>query len=148
MTVPFGVIAGSRVAVPSGTRLVETLAVGDLVYSYNAASAELVERAITAIDRAVVQQLVAVETEGDVELRGCTPGMGVYDGFEDLFRGAGSLYTLSELVTWDGESLGRVTVLDMPERTVPDTEVFQLALEGGEGTWFADGVLLRHRGEG
>lgn len=141
MSVAFGVQPDTLVATPDGDRAADSLQAGDTVWSWDLAGGTKVARVIKRVHHTAEQHLVAIKAP-PLTLRGCTPGMGVYDVFEELFRAAGSLSTLSQVQGFEATP----EVDELSERTEPTT-VVQLTLEGDEGCWFADGVLVRHLAE-
>jgi hypothetical protein len=78
-------------------------------------------------------------------LRGCTPGTAIYDAFEDMFRAAASLSSLSEVVVRRDGHAAVAAVDAILEHHAPQTVVHQLTLEGTVNCFFADGMLVKHR---
>jgi hypothetical protein len=144
MPVAFGFIAGTRVSTPDGAANIEALGVGDRVIAWDLSASKAVSRTVAAVWSEPVDQLVAVDG-GEVALAGTTPGTAVWDAFEGTFRGAGSLSTAGELLVWDGPGAHVVPIEDLPERAADGAKVWHLTLDGDEGTFFADRVLVRHR---
>lgn len=144
MPVPFGFIAGTRVTTPGGAVDIEAIAVGDPVLAYDAVAGRSSVRTVAARWSDEVDHLVAVDG-GEVVLTGATPGTAVWDAFEGMFRGAGSLSSAGELLVWVGDGVQVAAIEEIPERSAPGTVVWHLTLDGDEGAFFADRVLVRHR---
>jgi len=77
-------------------------------------------------------------------IAGATPGLLVYDAFEEMSRGVGSLSALTELVVWTGDGVRSELMDDAVEETGAPREVLLPVLEGDEGAFFAGGLLVRH----
>lgn len=144
MSVAFGAPPDTVVATPGGPRALGALAVGDEVWGVEPIEGTLVPARVEAISGWSVEQLVAVQHDGGA-LRGCTPGTSVWDAFEESFRAAGSLSTLSEVWSLEGGSLRRREVRDAPEVTVPATQVLHLTLHHPASAVVFDGVVVRHK---
>lgn len=144
MPVAFGFIAGTRITTPDGAQHIEALGVGDLVVAWDLTASKAASRTVAAVWSEPVDQLIAVDG-GEVMLRGVTPGTAVWDAFEGTFRGAGSLSSAGELLVWDGPGVHVVPIDDLPERAADGAKVWHLTLDGDEGAFFADRVLVRHR---
>jgi hypothetical protein len=142
-----GFLPETSVATPSGDRPLSDLGVGDAVWAWHLGRGERVASAVAAIHRAqgpAARFLYRVEGGGRT-LRGATPGTAVYDAFEDMFRGVGSLSSLAEIRVEDGTEGGAVAPVDDAVEIHDDrAEVLHLTIEGDEGCFFADGVLVRH----
>lgn len=144
MPVPFGFVPETVVATPSGPRPLVEVAVGEAVWSADAATGTPVVRQVIAVHaESAVDHLVAVEAEGAL-LRGVTPGTAVWDAFEGMFRGAGSLSVAAELRVFGDDATAVSPVLGVDEHVRPGGTVHHLTLDGPEGAFFADGVLVRH----
>jgi hypothetical protein len=147
MSAVVGFLRGTSIATPDGDRTLGELAVGHAVWAWHLGRGERVARAVAALHHAggpAACFLYRVDAGGR-SLRGCTPGTAVYDAFEDMFRGVGSLSSLAELCVLGEE--GQVAVApvdDAVEIHVAEGEVLHLTLDGDEGCFFADGVLVRH----
>lgn len=143
MPVPFGFIESTLVRTPSGAVALGAVQVGDAVWAYDTAKSTLVRRTVQALHAEPVDQLVAVDAD-EVILTGATPGTSIWDAFEGMFRGAGSLSSAGELLSWADGTPRAVQIVEIPERAAPGTRVFHLTLDGDEGAFFADDVLVRH----
>ena len=140
-----GFVGNTPVATPSGPRAIAEIAVGDEVWAWSEATGGLVARAVLETSVAPANGLYQLLGDGAC-VEGCTAGTYVWDASEDMFRGAGSLSSLTELLVVDGVGVRRVPLADAIE--VPgEAEVHHLRIAGEEGAWFAGGLLVRHLGE-
>jgi hypothetical protein len=137
MSAVVGFVPECLVRTPNGDARLGDLVVGDLVLAWSP-KAGLVPRPILAVYVQPAEHLYRL-VAGPCVVQGCTPGTAVMDAFEDMFRGAGSLSSLAELQTVDGS----VALDDAVEFTRPGP-VLHLTLQGDEGNFFVDGVLVRH----
>lgn len=144
MPVPLGFLATSPVLTPTGPRPLGELDVGDLVLAVDVDARTLAPARVAAVRREPADQLVAIDL-GDHVVRAAAPGTGFFDAFEDLFRAAGSLSALSELLVWTGGGLEPRAVLEVPERDAPGAEVVHLVLEAPAAALIVDGVVVRHK---
>lgn len=140
----FGVIGETTVLTPTGPRPIAEIGVGDAVCAWDSVHRQVCERRVTEVQRGVSEHLYALAT-ASAQLAGCTPGLQVYDAFEDMFRAAGSLSALAELAVLVDGALQPEPLVDARELTVPDAALWWLITDGQEGTLFIDGVLARHR---
>lgn len=147
MSAVVGFLPETSIATPDGGRALADLDVGDAVWAWNLGEGARVARHVAAVHRAqgpAARFLYRVEAGGR-SMRGCTPGTSVYDAFEDMFRGVGSLSSLAELRVDDGTGPGAVAPVDDAVEIHDDrAEVLHLTLDGDEGCFFADGILVRH----
>jgi hypothetical protein len=146
MSVPFGLIAGTLVATPTGPRAIETLHPGDRVWAWDLSRRVAIEAPVVALHAERVDHLN--EIVGSVSrLRGCAPGTGIFDAFEEMFRAAASVSSLSEVLVWQEGVAISDPVDEVPEHNRPDTGIHHLTLGEDQTCFFADGLLVRHRTE-
>jgi hypothetical protein len=143
-----GVGTDSLVATPDGARPAGELAVGDVIWATDPAvkPAVISSRRVVAVTRAPTTRVASVVT-ARATLRTVAPGSMVWDDFDGLWRGAGSLSSLAEVLVRAAHDLVAEPVVEVPERelTGGGAEMVLLTLEGPEDGWFADDVLVRHR---
>lgn len=144
MSAPLGFVAGTLVDTPAGPRPVEAIAVGDEVWAFDLRAGERVARAVAELHQDRCRQICEVVADG-CTVRGCAPGTFLFDGFEQIHRGAASLSTLSELHAWTGDEGVAAVVLEVIEHRTDGTTVHHLSVDGPEACWFADTALVRHR---
>ncbi len=145
MSLPFGVPAGTPVLTPHGPRAAESLVVGDVVWAVDPVTQARTEAAITGITTWETDQLQAITYEGG-SLDALTPGTNVWDAFEEAFRAAGSLSTLSELLVESGAGdLAPRAVLTTPETRAPGTRVYLPTLARPHSALLVAGVVVRHK---
>lgn len=140
-----GFVASTSVATPDGPRAIADVVVGDVVWAWADATRERVRRVVVETARAEANGLYRLVARGAC-VEGCTAGTYIWDASEDMFRGAGSLSSLTELLVAGDDGVDRVPLEDAVE-IAGDATLFHLRLEGDEGCWFAGGVLVRHLGE-
>jgi hypothetical protein len=140
----FGVIGETTVLTPGGPRPIAEISVGDTISAWDSVRRCVCERRVTEVQRGASEHLYALAT-ASARLGGCTPGLQVYDAFEDMFRAAGSLSALAELAVLVEGALQPEPLLDASELTVAGAALWWLITDGEEGTLFIDGVLARHR---
>jgi hypothetical protein len=143
MSVPFGLIAETLVATPDGPKAIEHILPGDVVWSWNIETGEAGRAEVIATHREHVDHLDEILTASEA-LRGCTPGTGIYDAFEDMFRAAASLSSLSEMLRWTDGATEVQAVDEVAEHHRAGTLVCHLTLSTGHQAFFADGFLVRH----
>jgi hypothetical protein len=146
MPVSFGFVAGTTVQTPSGARPIEGLAVGELVWAWDLDHARAVAAPIVGLHTELVDHLDEVVGEAG-RIAGCAPGTGIYDVFEEMFRAAASLSTLSELLLWREGQPGSDPVLEVPEHLTPSARIYHLTLGADQTCFFADDALVRHLAE-
>lgn len=139
----FGVSPGTPIATPGGPVAVEALEVGQLAWAWDTAAGRPVARAVLRVDRGQSGTLYDVWCASG-RIAGATPGLLVYDAFEEMFRGVGSLSALTELVVWNGDGVRSEPMEDAVEQTGAPRDVWLPVLEGDEGAFFAGGLLVRH----
>ncbi len=145
MSLPFGVPAGTPILTPNGPRAVESLAPGDVVWGVDPNTLVRSPAAITGITTWETDQLQAIAFEGG-SLPEVTPGTNVWDAFEEAFRAAGSLSTLSEVLVDSGAGeLVTRAVLTTPETRAPGTRVYLPTLARPHGALLVAGVVVRHK---
>lgn len=152
MTVPFGFVPETLVLTPDGPRPIADLRPGESVLCW--ADDAVTVRSIVAVHADAVDHLVEVRLDpadghGPHRVRGVSPGTYLWDAFEEMFRGAASLSSLAELL-WCSEGGDAVArrVDETVEHHRPGATLHHLTLDGPESTFFADGVVVRHRPEG
>lgn len=144
MSVAFGFPAGARVATPEGDVPLGSIAVGATVWAADTEGRRAPAR-VAEVRRWTVDHLVAVRTASG-GLSGCAPGTNVWDAFEEAWRAAGSLSTLSEVLVDRGDgALVAEQVIETPERLAEGMEVAHLTLERPHAALLVDGVLVRHK---
>lgn len=144
MGVLFGVVGEAQVLTPEGPRAMGELQAGDRVLAWDSVHGKTCERRVVRMEQGTVDNLYVLVTE-TTRLRGCTPGLQVWDAFESMFRAAGSLSALAELGVLTDGGLRAEPLLDAEEQAQPGAAVWWLHTDGEEGTLFVDGVLVRHR---
>lgn len=144
MSIALGFAGTCRVATPTGARPLSSIGVGDEITTYDTEAGTLGTARVVQVHRFSARQWVTIDLDGG-RLTACTPGTGVWDAFDEIFRSAGSLSTLAELVVVDGTQTSACQVRDVPERTQPDTEVVHLTLASPADSLVVDGVVVRHK---
>jgi hypothetical protein len=140
-----GFVASTPVSTPGGARPIAEVSVGDAVHAWSESSGALV--VVSVVETRVCRANGLYRLLGDgAEVAGCTAGTYVWDASEDMFRGAGSLSSLTELLVTDGRGVRRVALDDALE-VGGEADVHHLRVDGDEGCWFAGGVLVRHFGD-
>lgn len=140
----FGVVSDTWVWTPSGERPIGELRVGDPVIAVAWPSGVEHVATVTALHAGRTASLYALVAEGST-LAGITPGALVWDAFEEMFRGAGSLSALTELVVRGEDGQHRVVPLaDAAERLVGEADVMTVELSGDAPGFWIGGVLARH----
>lgn len=147
MSTPFGLGLDTVVLTPDGGRALRDLRVGDAVCAWDAARRALVNREVHAVQEGTVDHLYTIGTP-TARAGAVAAGTNVFDVAEDMFRGAGSLSSLSEALVWTGSAADVEAVEVADEYAAPGTPVRFLSLTGDEGAFFADGLLVRHQGRG
>ncbi|MCB9664262.1 MAG: hypothetical protein H6732_09125 [Alphaproteobacteria bacterium] len=144
MPVPLGFPPEASVLTPDGPRPLGSIQPGDRVLAVDAEARTLAPARVVAVREEVADQLVTIETDGHT-VPAAAPGTGFYDAFEELFRAAGSLSALSELLVVEGQALEPRVVLEVPERDAPGARVLHLVLEAPAHALVVDGVVVRHK---
>jgi cysteine-rich repeat protein len=138
-------VAGTLIATPDGARSIESLRIGDAVWSYDR-QAGLVARTLHAIHRARARVVCRVELRGAC-IRGVTPSHPMYDAARDTYVALRDLSPEARLLlVRDGMTqalpIERLVVEEAPE---PSFEVFNLTVQGPEHNYIADGVLVHNK---
>lgn len=144
-------VAGTRVSTPLGPRAIESLRVGDVVWSYCFVERRPVARSVIALHRAREREARLVEIEGRPPIRGVTPTHPVYSPRDGDFRPASGLVEGGTVAVFcEGAELAIATVKSVRATEVgtPTIEVFNLSVEGPEHNYFADGVLVHNKEPG
>jgi hypothetical protein len=139
----FGVLPDTPISTPSGPVPVASLVVGQPVWAWDSAAGRAVVRPVLRVDVGHCATLYDLRCASG-RIAGATPGLLVYDAFEEMFRGVGSLSALTELVVWDSGAVRTEPMEDAVEETGAPREVRLPVLEGDEGSFFAGGLLVRH----
>lgn len=137
------VAEGTMIATPRGLRAVESLRVGDAVYSVDVETGARIEVAITAI-RSAARECVGIELAGGERLR-CTSDHPIFDPVGGVYRPAG------DWVMQPGRALLRLTT--QLERRSPTAasafvgllRVFDLTVGGEHHNFLASGVVVHNK---
>lgn len=141
-------ITGTLVSTPGGPRLIESLRVGDTVWSYGFAERCLVARPLIAVHRALVREARRVELHDGGAIRGITPSHPVYSLTNACYLPASRLAQGDTVATYRAESehgIARVSRILATEVSAPTMEVFNLSVAGVDQNYFADGVLVHNK---
>lgn len=136
-------VAGTLIATPRGPRPIESLAVGDSVWSYFAG--KLVERHVEAVHRSVERVVCKVSLQGAV-VRGVTPRHPFFDAARQCYTPLCDLGSNAQLLVFEGTkpSAQGVRSLEIEEASEPRFEVFNLTVSG-EHNYIADSVLVHNK---
>lgn len=141
-------VAGTLVSTPDGPRPIESLRVGDLVWSYGHAENRPVARPLLAVHRALAREARRVELDDGRALRGVTREHPVFSPTTGLYRPVQELREGDTLATYrDGaeHALATVTRVVATEAPAPAIHVFNLGVAGSDQNYFADGVLVHNK---
>jgi cysteine-rich repeat protein len=137
-------VAGTLVATPGGLRAIETLEVGERVYSYDHDTKKRCVRTVEAIHRDVVRTVCKVRA-GACVIRGVTPGHPFFDVAREAYFALNSLVKDSTLLPFESELGVGIDEVTIEESFAPQFEVFNLTVAGPEHNYFADGVLVHNK---
>jgi hypothetical protein len=141
-------VAGTLVSTPDGPRAIESLRVGDVVWSYGFAERRPVARPLLAVHRALARETRRVELAGGRAIRGITPSHPVFSPESGLYLPASQLAHGDTVSTYRAESepeIAKVSRILATEVPVPSIEVFNLGVAGSDQNYFADGVLVHNK---
>jgi cell wall-associated NlpC family hydrolase len=129
-------VAGTAVSTPDGTTAIEEIDVGDLVLTWDFATARLVEAAVTAVDRHVDADARSVLrlSAGDASLVG-TPDHLVHDG-------GGWISVIDAAALWRPGDDGPVAV--DAAQIGPRADVFNLHVNHPDHNYVANGFLVHN----
>jgi hypothetical protein len=141
-------VAGTLVSTPDGPRPIESLRVGDLVWSYALAEGRPVARPLIAVHSTFVREARRVELDHGRVLQGVTsehpvfsPKTGLYFPVSRLREGD-TVATFREDAEHALATVARVVATEVPTPTI---QVFNLSVAGGDQNYFADGVLVHNK---
>ncbi|HEU4411960.1 MAG TPA: Hint domain-containing protein [Polyangiaceae bacterium] len=139
-------VAGTLVATPSGPRPIESLAVGDEVWSLDPGVGELVRRRVVALHRGLVREVRTLRAGGR-SLRGVTPSHPVYSQTRAAFVPVRELREGEALLALEGAGAAPQTIdaVAADERAAAEIAIYNLSVEGPEHTYFADGLLVHNK---
>lgn len=140
-------VAGTLVATPLGPRPIDSLRLGDVVWSFCLVERRLVARAVIAIHRAFVREVRHVDI-GPHEIRGVTPSHPIYAPSAAGYRPARELVrgAAVALLEESGDvTVARVESVEATETPAPTIEVWNIGVEGPHHNYFADGVLVHNK---
>lgn len=141
-------VGGTLVSTPGGPRVIESLRVGDIVWSYGFAERCPVARPLIAVHRALVREARRVELHDGSAISGITPSHPVYSLTNDLYLPASRLSQGDTVAIYRAESepgVARVSRVIATEVATPTIEVFNLGVAGSDQNYFADGVLVHNK---
>lgn len=130
--------AGTRIAVPGGTKGVEDVGAGDSVTTINAEGVSGQTKVLSVF--VTRNRLLRVRTDGGTLVTTATQPLSLANG--DL-RAAGALQAGDRIHTWDGLKRRDVAVRDVTDAD-RNTQVFNLIL-GDSALFIADGFLARSK---
>jgi hypothetical protein len=141
-------VAGTLVSTPDGPRPIESLRVGDLVWSYALAEGRPIARPLIAIHHALVREARRVELDDGRVIQGVTPEHPVFSPKTGLYLPVSRLSEGDTVATYrDGDehalaTVARVVATEVPTPTI---QVFNLSVGGDDQNYFADGVLVHNK---
>ena len=154
LLLPLGVVAcshvdscfvkGTLVDTPAGPRAIETLQVGEMVWSFSLERRERVARRVTAVLASNARETRRIEAGGRI-IAGVTPSHPFYDVGRGIYREArdlkvGDLLAVGEQIA--PRAIERIEAAPLVEPAVP---VFNLTIDGPESNYFAAGVLVHNK---
>ncbi len=141
-------VAGTLVSTPDGPRPIESLRVGDLVWSYALAEGRPVARPLIAIHTALVREARRVALDDGQVIRGVTPEHPVFSPTTRLYFPVSRLREGDSVATYrEGAEHALATVASVvaTEVPTPTIQVFNLSVGGEDQNYFADGVLVHNK---
>lgn len=140
-------VRGTRIATPKGPRPIEDLAIGDTVFSYDTARAQIVERPIVDVLHAKSREILSVRADEQV-ISGVTAEHPFWDTRSSTWVRADQLALGHSLLGWLGQgSTKAIPVSELRrERRYAEVDVFNITVGGGEEhNYFAEGLLVHNK---
>jgi hypothetical protein len=139
-------VARTLVETPRGPRPIETIAVGDIVWSFSLERGERVARRVRAILRNKAREVRTIRAGGRV-VAGVTSEHPFYDWANGAYRAVRDLVVGDVLASLEGESLRPCSIESVTsvETTEPSFDVYNLTIDGPEANYFAEGILVHNK---
>ena len=137
---------GTKVSTPEGLRLIETLQVGDCIWSWNTETGEPVARRIKECIVGESKEILRIQA-GEQIIEGVTAEHPFWIPTISSWLKAGSLAAGQEVLAWLGhhEAISTpITAVHTKTLDVP-VPVFTLSVEGPEHNFFAEGLLVHNK---
>ncbi len=139
-------VAGTQIATPDGPRSIESLAVGDAVWSFNHEESRIVKRIVATVFRSEVREVRTIKTR-TATLRGATPSHPIYLPGLGAYRPLAEVTTGTSVLRFGSDQMvdERIEEISADERPTPSIAVYNLHVEGPEHNFFADGILVHNK---
>jgi hypothetical protein len=138
-------VRGTRVITRRGARPIESLRIGDVVWSWNVTEMRPVERSITRVLASERTEVLALRS-GEHHIAGVTEEHPIFDVERGDFVPAIQLSLQGRVLRWTGADVSaeRIDVIErLPRRGA--VEVWDLSVDGPEHNFFAEGVLVHNK---
>jgi hypothetical protein len=139
-------VSGTMIETPDGPKPIESLEIGNIVWSFSLETGQKVARRVKATLRSWAREVRAIRAGGRL-IGGVTTEHPFFDPVRTEYRPVRELEAGDVLAIADERGLRRCAIESIAATEVagPQIEVFNLTIDGPESNYFAEGILVHNK---